>query len=123
MNRTQPSLDASIARMTDVSPDTRCAEAYQEMNLLGGCYPATSDPDVTARVVVSALEEDGWKRRGRRRKEYGTWGATLLREGEGLAFSVGVLTSQSEGLDQQLFREGYKSLVNLTLNREENPAK
>ncbi|OOV11349.1 hypothetical protein [Deinococcus sp. LM3] len=123
MNRTQPSLDASIARMSNVSPDTRCAEAYQEMKLLGGCYPATSDPDVTARVVVSALEEDGWKRRGTLRKDFGIWSATLVREGEGLAFSVDVLTSRSKGLSQELFREGCQSLVNLTLNREENPAK
>ncbi|WP_189066902.1 hypothetical protein [Deinococcus seoulensis] len=123
MNRTQPSLDASIARMTDVSPDTRCAEAYREMNLLGGCYPAMGDPDVMARVVVSVLEEDGWKREGLLRKDFGIWRATLVREREGLAFSLGVLTTQSEGFDQQLFREGYQLLVNLTLNREENPAK
>ncbi|OOV11350.1 hypothetical protein [Deinococcus sp. LM3] len=117
VNRTYPSLDASIARMTDVSPDTRCAEAYQEMNLLGGCYPATSDPDVTARVVVSALEEDGWKRESLLRKDFGTWRTVLVRPDEKLAVSVRWLTSQSEGLNQRLFKEGYQSLVNLTLNR------
>ncbi|OOV11347.1 hypothetical protein [Deinococcus sp. LM3] len=123
VNRAHLSLDASIARMTDVSPDTRCAEAYQEMKLLGGCYPATSDPDVTARVVVSALEESGWVRRNLLRKDFGTWTVVMIRGNASLACAVEELSSASEGQDQQLFREGYRSLVNLTLNREENPVR
>lgn len=111
-------FESSLSTVRQLSSENRCIAAYDQLGLEGGCYPSRETVDEAARQVVAALEESGWVRRNLLRKDFGTWTVVMIRGNESLACAVEELSSSSEGQDQQLFREGYRSLVNLTLNRD-----
>ncbi len=116
MNYEDVPFESSLSTVSQLSSQNRCVGAYTQLGLEGGCYPSREPVDETAWQVVTALEEDGWVRKNLLRKDFGTWTVVMSRGNVSLACGVEELSSASTGLHQELFREGYRSLVHLTLD-------
>lgn len=108
-------VEAVLRGFHTIVPTNRCAQAYAELNLHGGCYLSRSPKDDIAKDVAQALVTAGFEPQGLLRQDFGAWSAQFQKGPTAMSFVVESMASSPGDERYADYRAGYQSKVTVSL--------